>query len=261
MTYTKVGAQLTYKSNTPIKLALSTTLEIVLIAVIVPAHNEEDQIYACLAALNIATRSPLLNAEPTIVIVVLDACTENTRNIAQCMGATTIALDARNVGAARALGAQLALAAGARWLAFTDADTQVAPDWIAAQLALNSDAVCGTVAVRDWGTYSDAMRCHYDATYTDADDHEHIHGANFGVSAQAYEQAGGFQPLATSEDVALVQSLQSVGASIAWSAAPRVFTSARRTFRAPGGFGATLVRVEQHNLQQNLQRTCAEAMV
>jgi glycosyltransferase involved in cell wall biosynthesis len=228
-----------------------------LIAVIVPAHNEEDQIYDCLASLNAAKRNPLLQSEQTIVIVVLDSCTENTRNIAQHMGAITIALDARNVGAARALGAQLALAAGARWLSFTDADTQVAPDWIAAQLMLKRDAVCGTVAVRDWGSYGDTMRSHYDATYTDADGHQHIHGANFGVSAQAYQKAGGFKPLASSEDVALVQSLQNVGASIAWSATPRVYTSARRTFRAPDGFGATLARVEQ----QQLQHHYAEALV
>ena len=255
-TYASIGCYLTIEFNTAFKLVPRSTWENFLIAVIVPAHNEEDQIYACLAALNTAKCSPLLHAERTIVIVVLDACTENTRNIAQHMGATTIAIEARNVGAARALGAQLALAAGARWLAFTDADTQVAPDWIAAQLALKSDAVCGTVAVRDWGTYGDAMRCHYDATYTDADDHQHIHGANFGVCAQAYQRAGGFQPLQTSEDVALVQSLQGMGASIAWSAAPRVFTSARRTFRAPGGFGATLLRVEQRHLQP----TYAEAL-
>lgn len=223
-----------------------------MIAVIVPAHNEEDHIYACLMALRGATRSHLLHAEQTMVVVVLDACTENTRTIAHYMGATTIALNARNVGAARALGAQLALAAGARWLSFTDADTQVAPDWIAAQLALKSDAVCGTVAVRDWGTYGDAMRSHYNASYIDADDHQHIHGANFGVSAQAYQRAGGFKPLESSEDVALVQDLKASGASIAWSAAPRVYTSARREFRAPDGFGATLARVEQQTQQRSL---------
>lgn len=218
-----------------------------MIAAIVPAHNEQDHVRHCLAALRAAARCPLLCGEQTILVVVLDACTDNTRSIAQRLGATTIALNARNVGAARALGAQLALAAGARWLAFTDADTQVAPDWIYAQLALNSDAVCGTVAVRDWGSYGDAMRRHYDTTYTDADGHRHIHGANFGVSAQAYGRAGGFLPLESSEDVALVAALQASGASIAWSAAPRVFTSARRVFRAPGGFGATLARVEQES--------------
>ena len=55
------------------------------------------------------------------------------------MGVTTIALHARNVGEARALGSELALAAGANWLAFTDAETQVAPNWISAQLAQKRD--------------------------------------------------------------------------------------------------------------------------
>lgn len=218
-----------------------------MIAVIVPAHNEEDHITSCLIALRVAAQCPRLRGEQTVLVVVLDACTDRTRSIAKRMGATTIALSCRNVGAARALGADLALAAGARWLAFTDADTQVAPDWISAQIAQRKDAVCGTVAVRDWDTYGDTMRAHYDATYTDADGHRHIHGANLGLSADAYQRAGGFQALASSEDVALIESLKASGASIAWSAAPRVFTSARRMFRAPGGFGATLARVEQES--------------
>ncbi len=224
-----------------------------MIAVIVPAHNEEDQITTCLIALRVAAQCPRLRGEQTVLMVVLDACTDRTRSIARRMGATTIALSYRNVGAARALGAELALAAGARWLAFTDADTQVAPDWISAQLAQRKDAVCGTVAVRDWGAYGETMRAHYDATYTDADGHRHIHGANLGISAKAYQQAGGFQALESSEDVALVDSLRASGASIAWSAAPRVFTSARRVFRAPGDFGATLARIDPETSTNRLE--------
>lgn len=170
-------------------------MEIVLIAIIVPAHNEEDLIIDCVAALQVAARCPSLYGEQILIIVVLDFCTDTTPALAQQLGVTTISLDARNVGAARALGAQLALAAGARWLAFTDADTQVRPDWIFAQLAQKSDAVCGAVAVKDWGSYGQVKRNHYDASYNDEDGYRHIHGANFGVSASAYEQAGGFQPL------------------------------------------------------------------
>ena len=226
--------------------------EFILIAVIVPAHNEEDHITECVAALRLAARCPHLCGEQTVVIVVLDACTDGTRNAVQQLGVTSISMEERNVGAARALGAQLALAAGARWLAFTDADTQVSPDWLRAQLAQNSDAVCGTVAVRDWGSYGEAMRSHYAATYNDADGHRHVHGANFGISAEAYEYTGGFQSFESSEDVALVEALESNGLSIAWSAAPRVFTSSRRQYRAPGGFGATLARVEQESAHSYL---------
>ena len=215
-----------------------------MIAVIVPVHNEEEHLSACLKAVLQASCAPSLSSEAVVVVVVLDSCSDSSATIARQYGVVTVEAQARSVGAARALGAAKAIDLGARWLATTDADTVVAPDWLAVQLSLCSDAVCGTVAVSDWGTYGEQMRQHYDATYTDADGHRHIHGANFGVSTAAYLKAGGFPCLETSEDVALVEALQAQGSSIAWSAAPRVVTSARRTFRAPLGFGATLLRVE-----------------
>lgn len=216
-----------------------------MLAIIVPAHNEERDIDACLASLVATARDPALGAEEVLILVVLDHCTDGTAAIAQHWGAKTLAVQAQNVGVARRAGAQHALAAGARWLAFTDADSTVAPNWLAAQLALQADAVCGTVSVHDWGPYGARMATHFSATYHDQHDHRHIHGANLGVSAAAYERAGGFSPLASSEDVALVQALEACGATIAWSTAPRVVTSARPTFKAPGGFGATLARIEQ----------------
>ena len=59
------------------------------------------------------------------------------------------------------------------------------------------------------------------------------------------ERAGGFEPLPSSEDVALVRALEAVGARIAWSAAPRVVTSSRHESRAPGGFGASLAHTSR----------------
>lgn len=216
-----------------------------LLAIIIPANNEEEAIGECLQSVSAAAQHPGLDGEDVLTIVVLDACTDGTAHIAHQAGALTLSVQARNVGMARAAGARLALARGARWLAFTDADTTVAPDWLHEQMSLRSDAVCGTVSVLDWGVYGEPMRRHFHATYTDADGHQHIHGANLGVSAEAYHRAGGFEPLASSEDVALVKALQAAGARIAWSAAPRVVTSARKMFRAPGGFGATLLGLTQ----------------
>ena len=216
-----------------------------MLAVIVPANNEESVIGSCLKSLATAARWRGLSGERVVLIVVLDACTDGTARVAAKAGATLLSVQARNVGVARAEGAKLALSMGARWLAFTDADTVVAPDWLHVQLSLCSDVVCGTIAVADWASYGVAMRTHFDTTYTDADGHQHIHGANLGVSAWAYRLAGGFAPLASSEDVALVRALQAIGVHIAWSAAPRVVTSARRSFRAPEGFGATLLRVSE----------------
>ncbi len=227
-----------------------------MIAAIVPAHNEAEHIGRCLSALAVAAAGERLRGEAVAVFVVLDDCSDDTGQIALAHGANTLFAHRRNVGAARALGAEAAIARGARWLAFTDADTEVGPDWFAAQLAhaaQGSEAVCGTVAVRDWGSYGPAMKAHYEATYFDVDGHRHVHGANLGVSTAAYRRAGGFDPLVCHEDVALVRALEDAGTAIAWSAAPRVYTSARRSFRAPQGFGATLARVEREAVQRLAQ--------
>jgi glycosyltransferase involved in cell wall biosynthesis len=211
-----------------------------MIGVIVPAHNEEALIAQCLAALLEAARHHELAGEVVRIVVVLDACNDFTGAIARAYGTQTLTLKARNVGIARAAGAALLLAQGARWLAFTDADSRVAPSWLAAQLALGADAVCGSIAVDDWSAHPHSVREYFRKTYVDADGHRHVHGANLGVSADAYRRAGGFPPLKCSEDVALVDRLIASGARIAWSAAPRVTTSARTAVRAHGGFGDTL---------------------
>ena len=225
-----------------------------MIGVVIPAHDEECYLDGCLNAIRQAGGHAGLRGESVCVVVVLDHCRDNSRAIAAAhtnalQGARyrveAIEIDARNVGAARAAGAARLLAQGARWLAFTDADTRVAPDWLVAQLHLEADVVCGTVSVDDWSAHHDQatmLRQHFENKYADNDGHRHIHGANLGVSAQAYRCAGGFAPLACSEDVALVAALEHCGASFAWSAAPRVSTSARRDARARGGFGDTLIQ-------------------
>jgi glycosyltransferase involved in cell wall biosynthesis len=218
-----------------------------LIAVIIPAHNEEQHLGACLDSLHRASRCPDLGGEDVRLIVVLDDCSDGTRAIAVAHGAIVLETSSRNVGTARALGADMALALRARWLAFTDADTEVDMRWLSTQLGLSSEAVCGTIAVRDWTAHAPAVQRHFDATYVDQDDHRHVHGANLGLSARAYRRTGGFRSLVTSEDVALVDDLEREGIAIAWSAAPRVFTSARKAFRAPGGFGAALLRAEEES--------------
>ncbi|HSU20761.1 MAG TPA: glycosyltransferase [Variovorax sp.] len=214
-----------------------------MIGVVIPAHNEEQLIGACLDAVMLAARHPALSGEPVEVWVVLDDCADDTGAIVSRHGAQALAVDLRNVGAARAFGASRVLSNGARWLAFTDADSRVAQDWLVRQIELDADVVCGTVAVEDWSPHRERalqLQHHYRATYNDADGHAHVHGANLGVSAAAYQRAGGFAALATSEDVALVEALRASGARIAWSAAPRVATSARRVARAPLGFAAAL---------------------
>lgn len=211
-----------------------------MIGIIIPAHNEEAMLDDCLLAARAAATHPALLGEPVRIVVVLDACTDNSAAVAARHRVDIETVNASNVGHARAHGARCMLAAGARWLAFTDADTQVAPSWLQAQLALQADAVCGTVSVSDWREHPAQTWERFDAHYCDRDGHAHIHGANFGISAHAYRRCGGFQPLSCHEDVALVRALQRLGATIAWSAAPRVITSARLASKARGGFGDTL---------------------
>ena len=215
-----------------------------MLGITIPAHNEEDVIYECVRAAVCAATHPQLHGERVEILVVLDSCTDTTESFAIEAGAQSVHTGARNVGVARAIGAQALLAEGARWLAFTDADTLVSPSWLVDQLALKADAVCGCVGVADWsahGIHADLLRAHFLETYSDRDGHRHIHGANLGVSAEAYRRVGGFQHLACSEDEALVQALEEIGARIAWSAVPRVTTSARRNARAKGGFADALL--------------------
>jgi glycosyltransferase involved in cell wall biosynthesis len=219
-----------------------------MLGIVIPAHNEEQHIGACLQAALAAGRHPALGGEAVRIVVALDSCDDATRAIVREFDVEVIRVAARNVGVARAAGAQRALALDARWLAFTDADTTVAPDWLVQQLALQADAVCGAVSVEDWTPHVDAVKAHFARTYTAIDGHRHIHGANLGVSAQAYLRVGGFAPLALSEDVALVEALVGSGAHVVWSAAPKVVTSARTDFRAAGGFGDTLLRVGKAHL-------------
>lgn len=215
-----------------------------MLGIVIPAHNEERDIAACVTAARRAGRHPALVGEPVEVLVVLDSCTDATAVRAAQAGAHTLSVRARNVGTARAVGAEALLARQARWLAFTDADTVVSEGWLVEQLALNTEAVCGSIGVDDWsehGVHADLLHAHFLETYSDMEGHRHIHGANLGVSAAAYRKVGGFRHLACSEDVDFVRALEAAGVTIAWSAKPRVVTSARREGRASGGFADALL--------------------
>lgn len=215
-----------------------------MLGIVIPARDEERVIGDSVRAATAAALHPDLKGERVELLVVLDSCTDATGVLAAQAGAHTVSVKVRNVGVARAVGAEALLARGARWLGFTDADTRVSASWLVAQLAQNADAVCGPVGVEDWsphGIHADLLHAHFLETYSDRDGHRHVHGANLGVSAEAYRRAGGFQHLACSEDVALVAALEATGARVAWSAAPRVVTSARREARAAGGFADALL--------------------
>jgi glycosyltransferase involved in cell wall biosynthesis len=214
-----------------------------MIGICIPAHNEEDYIDDCLRSVIRAAQYPGLKAESFLVAVVLDACNDTTQERTEKWPVTVHSADFRNVGRARALGARYLLAAGARWLAFTDADSTVSEQWLCDQLSLNAEVVCGTVSIKDWsshGEYAARARASFSSGYQDRDGHRHVHGANLGINALSYQKIGGFEALACSEDQALVNKLECAGVSIAWTALPRVVTSARPYSRIAGGFASAL---------------------
>lgn len=218
------------------------------IGLVVPAHDEEELLPGCLAALRRAARHA--GARSVHTFVVADACGDRTAQRAWAAGAEVVEIQARRVGAARAAGFAAALrrADGTDpaqvWLATTDADTLVPPHWLARQISYAEagwDAVLGTVTVSDWSGHPGHVPDVFAAGYAhEAESHPHVHGANLGVRASAYLAAGGFQSLGTGEDHALVAALKSAGRPIARCTNMAVETSARHQARAPYGFGYRL---------------------
>ena len=101
------------------------------VAVVVPAHDERDLLPACLAALAVA--ADRIAPVPVEIVVVADACTDDTAALAAAAGAHVVLVHERNVGHARAAGMAHALrhGPGGLWLATTDADSRVGPGWLA----------------------------------------------------------------------------------------------------------------------------------
>ncbi|WP_268800457.1 glycosyltransferase [Pseudomonas huanghezhanensis] len=208
-----------------------------MIAIIVPAHNEELVLDACIKSLQAASAHQHLANVAVEILIVLDDCDDASLHVALRHDVLVHTCQHRNVGMTRAAGAEMMLARGATWLAFTDADTVVPYSWLAHQVGFGTDAVCGVVQVSDWSEHSGSVREQYDAHYTPMDGHRHIHGANLGVSADAYVKAGGFRALAAHEDVRLIEDLERTGAVITWTAVNQVTTSARKSCRCREGFG------------------------
>lgn len=217
--------------------------------VVVPAHNECSVLSRCISAIRTAATAVTV---PTSVVLVLDACEDDSESLGGQFGPDVhfLPVAERNVGAARAAGfryAKSALGAGKRtWYATTDADTEVGSDWLVRQLGSSADMVLGVVRVGQWRHHSEEVAELYEARYrAEVPRHHHIHGANMGFSSDAYWRVGGFAPLASGEDVDLVERFQAAGCRIDWDDTLWVTTSDRRNARAPGGFADHLAEVSQ----------------
>lgn len=219
------------------------------IAVLIPAADEEERITRCLASVRVAARQLGAHASiPARVIVALDSCRDATAAACAAFGdVDTVTVTARCAGAARRTAAAAALRqwhgrAAELWLASTDADSRVPPDWLtvmAGEARRGADLVLGTVLPGPG--LDSAARARWLARHHLRDGHPHVHGANLGIRASSYIALGGWQPLAAGEDADLASRAASAGwARVIRTAAIPVLSSARRHGRAPGGFASYL---------------------
>ena len=219
------------------------------LVVVVPARNEETRLPRCLAALADAVTAVEeefgTDAPAITVAVVLDRCTDGSAGIvAGWPLVTALTSTAGSVGSARHTGVEHLLAGrdpGHTWVATTDADSAVPRRWLAVQLALaeaGTELVLGTVLPD--AELPMGARARWQGQHALVDGHPHVHGANLGVRADRYLEAGGFSPVDSDEDVALVAALRALGVHECRTALIPVLTSGRLTGRAPGGFGGYL---------------------
>jgi Glycosyltransferase like family 2 len=250
------------------------------LTVVIPARNEEARIGEAVAALA-RQREPdgcAVDPHSFDVVVFCNGCVDATaarawraaREHPELALSVLVASERGflDVGQARGAALDLAtrrfLAAGRRGgiLASTDADTIVAPDWVAWTLRemRSADAVGGYVRVaeRDRERMLAPLRLIYDRelayrrllgeienlldprSYDPGPRHDSFVGASFAVSVAAYITAGGLPRLPFHEDVAFARALDRVDARVRHSYRVRCSTSARTSGRVEGGFGTFL---------------------
>jgi glycosyltransferase involved in cell wall biosynthesis len=220
------------------------------VGVVIPAQNEEATIEVCIrSVLRSLAKAGVQNRW---IVVVADHCTDGTVERASlALGSVGEVTEVRfrSAGAARREGVDrvlkhwMHLDPSQIWLANTDADTQVSADWIAVQLGFADEgvtAVAGIVHLEAGG--SAAAHEVYRNTYLMSADgtHSHVHGANFSVRADAYEDVGGWSDLALAEEHCLWARLRGKGWRVSSPVSSVVTTSSRLEGRAKGGFADTL---------------------
>lgn len=147
------------------------------IGIVIPAHNEEQHLSACLQSIQQAIQHT--GHEQVEILVVLDSCTDQSRSVVESHQVNWIECNFACVGKARDLGIRQLIDQGVIWVACTDADTIVDSDWILCQMLHQpTDAICGVVTLDDLSHLSVQQQQKYLAHYQDSMDHQHIHGAN-----------------------------------------------------------------------------------
>lgn len=216
------------------------------LVVVIPARDEAATVARAVRAV-IASAAAVPDGVGVDVVVVADCCHDGTAGLAREAGAAVVEIAAANVGTARRTGFRWALQQAGEpellWIATTDADSVVPPDWLAAHLdaSRRSDAFLGTIELTD-AVDRDGHRAwttRYASRITGAS-HDHVHGASLGVRGSAYVAVGGFRDLSAHEDRDLVDRLVARGVRPVWDASVPVTTSARHDSRVAEGVGPDL---------------------
>lgn len=177
------------------------------VSVIIPAHNEERLLPATLEAIVAAIRELAIPAE---IIVVDDASTDATAELARAAGARVESVELRQISRVRNAGAA---AASGQILIFVDADTLVNAGTIRAALAaIEAGAVGGGAIVRMDGNMGIWSRSFLWFWNTLARVRGIAAGCFVYVRRTDFEAVGGFSPeLFASEEVELSAALRKRG--------------------------------------------------
>ncbi|WP_235565157.1 glycosyltransferase [Arthrobacter sp. Soil764] len=236
------------------------------VAVVIPAHNEEQHLEDALGAVRVAA-DRVRGEWPGVgvqIVLVLDRCTDSSAAVAAAVAGEdprclVLPLSFRSVGKSRRAGVRAALKNATEsmcdgeaaaivpmrhvWVANTDADSCVPENWLVRQLELaagGADAVLGSVEPDGYGMHHQLL-ARWHARHLPTENHPHVYGANLGVRASSYVAAGGFPGVDFDEDRGLVDRLRSSGARLVATDTVRVITSGRTVGRAPRGFAAYLL--------------------
>ena len=240
---------------TPFRIGSRSRVRPAKMIVAIPARNEANDIAKCLRSVAIAAGQCDVHVE---VVVAADSCCDDTIDVARStpmngVGVSIIEGGWASAGSARANAVARGLSGSGIpsqrvWIANTDADCQVPDDWCRRQidLAERCDAVSGIVDLDPEHTDPSVYEAFLGSYRLEVDSHQHVHGANFGVRADAYVAAGGWAiGVRVGEDHLLWNSLHAAGYKLRQDPALAVRTSARTRSRVIGGFATGLALLER----------------
>lgn len=237
--------------------------------VVIPAHMEAGKIGSCIRALAAQQEVERSSYEVIVVLSEADDETEGPLKVVADMyrglAVHVMRASGDGPGPARRAGMDAAcerlLAAGRPQglIASTDADSTVAPDWLGEQLLAvrrGARAIGGRIelgeedfealppAVARWRRERAVIRhrgVERQGLHAGVpSEHWQFSGASIGITAEAYREIGGLDPVSALEDEALERALHRHGIPIHRLTSVKVTTSGRLTGRARRGLARDL---------------------